>query len=454
MNHEINDTIVAIATPPGAGALGVIRVSGSRAIEKTNAIFKGKDLTQQLGFTLHYGHILQREVVIDEVLLSLFKGPKSFTGEDVIEISCHGSSYILNQVLELLLKQGTRLAKPGEFTQRAFLNGKMDLSQAEAVADLIASDSEASHKLAMQQMKGGFKKRIDHLRERLISFASLLELELDFGEEDVEFAQRPELRILVLEVKGVVEELVNSFKLGNVFKNGVYTVIAGRPNAGKSTLLNALLNEERAIVSDIAGTTRDTIEATLNIKGLIFRLVDTAGIREASDQIEILGVQRTLESVERSSLLVYVYDAHELSQQEVEEDLRKLVKNEMAVLVIANKTDLLADETVVPASHQKISAKLHSTASTAVIKEALFDIALRDNRTKDDIVVSNLRHVEALQHTLGALNRVLDGLDSGLSGDLLAFEMRQALHYLGVITGEVTTDDLLENIFRNFCIGK
>jgi tRNA modification GTPase len=454
MNHEINDTIVAIATPPGAGALGVIRVSGSHAIEKTNAIFKGKDLSHQPGFTLHYGHIVNRAVVIDEVLLSLFKGPKSFTGEDVIEISCHGSSYILNEVLGLLLQQGTRLAQPGEFTQRAFLNGKMDLSQAEAVADLIASDSEASHKLAMQQMKGGFKKRIDHLRERLISFASLLELELDFGEEDVEFAERPELQNLVLEVKGVVEELVNSFKLGNVFKNGVYTVIAGRPNAGKSTLLNALLNEERAIVSDIAGTTRDTIEATLNINGLVFRLVDTAGIREASDQIEILGVQRTLESVERSSLLVYVYDAHELSQQEVEEDLSKLVKNEMAVLVIANKTDLLADEEIVPSSHQKISAKLHSSASTSVIKEALFDIALRDDRTKDDIVVSNLRHVEALQHTLNALNRVLDGLDTGLSGDLLAFEMRQALHYLGVITGEVTTDDLLENIFRNFCIGK
>ena len=453
MNHEVNDTIVAIATPPGAGALGVIRVSGSAAIEKTNAIFKGKDLTQQSGFTLHYGHIVKGDVVIDEVLLSLFRGPKSFTGEDVVEISCHGSSYILNEVLELLLQQGTRLAKAGEFTQRAFLNGKMDLSQAEAVADLIASDSEASHKLAMQQMKGGFKKRIDHLRERLISFASLLELELDFGEEDVEFAERPELRRLVEEVKSVVGELVNSFKLGNVFKNGVYTVIAGRPNAGKSTLLNALLNEDRAIVSDIAGTTRDTIEEKLNINGLIFRLVDTAGIREASDQVEQLGVARTMESVKRSSLLVYVYDST-LPQEEVSSDLNKLKRNEISTVVIANKTDLLTNVDALPSSHVKISAKAQSDEAIAQLKEALFQMALVDNVAKDDIVVSNLRHLEALRQTLDALNKVLDGLDSGLSGDLLAFEMRRALHYLGVITGEVTTDDLLENIFRNFCIGK
>lgn len=444
---------MAIATPPGAGALGVIRVSGSRAIQNVNSLFNGKDLSTQPGFTLHYGHIVKGNTLIDEVLLSLFRSPKSFTGEDVVEISCHGSSYILNQVLELLLKQGVRLAKPGEFTQRAFLNGKMDLSQAEAVADLIASDSEASHKLAMQQMKGGFKLRIDHLRNQLINFASLLELELDFGEEDVEFAERTELLKLVLEVKNVVSELVDSFKMGNVFKNGVYTVIAGRPNAGKSTLLNVLLNEDRAIVSDVAGTTRDTIEEQLNINGLIFRLVDTAGIREASDQVEQLGVARTLESVKRSSVLVYVYDAT-LPLQEVTSDLEKLAYSPMATLVIANKTDLLTDLNSIPEKHLKICAKLQSDLAIIQIKEALFNLAMLDNVVKDDIVISNLRHVEALSRTLEALNQVIKGLENGLTGDLLAFELRQALHYLGIITGEVTTDDLLENIFRNFCIGK
>ncbi len=444
---------MAIATPPGAGALGVIRVSGSRAIQNVNALFNSKDLSTQPGFTLHYGHIVKENTLIDEVLLSLFRSPKSFTGEDVVEISCHGSSYILNQVLELLLKQGVRLAKPGEFTQRAFLNGKMDLSQAEAVADLIASDSEASHKLAMQQMKGGFKLRIDYLRNQLINFASLLELELDFGEEDVEFAERTELLKLVLEVKNVVSELVDSFKMGNVFKNGVYTVIAGRPNAGKSTLLNVLLNEDRAIVSDVAGTTRDTIEEQLNINGLIFRLVDTAGIREASDQVEQLGVARTLESVKRSSVLVYVYDAT-LPQQDVTSDLEKLAYSPMATLVIANKTDLLTDLNSIPEKHLKICAKLQSDLAIIQIKEALFNLAMLDNVVKDDIVISNLRHVEALRRTLEALNQVIKGLENGLTGDLLAFELRQALHYLGVITGEVTTDDLLENIFRNFCIGK
>jgi tRNA modification GTPase len=453
MINEINDTIMAIATPPGAGALGVIRVSGSRAIQNVNSLFNGKDLSTQPGFTLHYGHIVKGNTLIDEVLLSLFRSPKSFTGEDVVEISCHGSSYILNQVLELLLKQGVRLAKPGEFTQRAFLNGKMDLSQAEAVADLIASDSEASHKLAMQQMKGGFKLRIDHLRNQLINFASLLELELDFGEEDVEFAERTELLKLVLEVKNVVSELVDSFKMGNVFKNGVYTVIAGRPNAGKSTLLNVLLNEDRAIVSDVAGTTRDTIEEQLNINGLIFRLVDTAGIREASDQVEQLGVARTLESVKRSSVLVYVYDAT-LPLQEVTSDLEKLAYSPMATLVIANKTDLLTDLNSIPEKHLKICAKLQSDLAIIQIKEALFNLAMLDNVVKDDIVISNLRHVEALSRTLEALNQVIKGLENGLTGDLLAFELRQALHYLGIITGEVTTDDLLENIFRNFCIGK
>lgn len=447
MAHLIQDTIAAVATPPGVGALGVIRISGSKAVEAASAIFSS-NLQQANGYTLHFGHIVKQGEWLDEVLLSLFRAPKSYTGEDVVEISCHGSPYILQEVMQLLALQGVRTALPGEFTQRAFLNGKLDLSQAEAVADLIASDSESSHRLAMQQMKGGFKKRIAYLRERLIHFASLIELELDFGEEDVEFAGRDDLTKLVLEVKKTVAELLGSFRMGNVFKTGVYTVIAGRPNAGKSTLLNALLQEDRAIVSDIAGTTRDTIEERLNIRGLVFRLVDTAGIREAADEIEAIGVKKTLESVERSSLLVYVYDVATLPLSEVEEDLKRLTRPEIPVIVVANKSDLTTAP--LPAGHVAMSAK---HGEVVALTEALYNTALA-NSTGHDVMVSNLRHAEALQHTLAALDRVLAGMDDSLSGDLLAFHLRDALHHLGLITGEVTTDDLLENIFRNFCIGK
>jgi len=448
------DTITAIATPPGVGALGVIRVSGKNAIAITSACFSGSDLDKSKGFTLHYGFIIDDQETIDEVLVSVFRSPKSFTGEDIAEISCHGSPYILQRVLNLLISKGARLAKPGEFTQRAFMHGKMDLSQAEAVADLIASNSEASHRMAMQQMKGGFKKRIDALRKSLIDFASLIELELDFGEEDVEFADRSRLKALVLEVMGVVKELIGSFQLGNVFKQGVYTVIAGRPNAGKSTLLNVLLDEDRAIVSDIAGTTRDTIEAMLNIRGLIFRLVDTAGIREATDQIEALGVQKTYESIARSALLVYVYDSSALTASEVQSDLQSLINPEIPCLVLANKTDLLSVGTTLPEGHISISAKSGKTAQIQTLKEALYNAAITGNQADSGIMVSNQRHVEALSAAYTALTKVSQGLDGSLPGDLLSFELRESLYQLGLITGAVSNDDLLENIFRNFCIGK
>lgn len=448
------DTIAAIATPPGIGALGVIRVSGKDAVNITARCFKGHNIRESPGFTLHYGYIVDGEETVDEVLLSIFRSPKSFTGEDIAEISCHGSPYILQRVLNLLISRGARLAKPGEFTQRAFMHGKMDLSQAEAVADLIASNSEASHRMAMQQMKGGFKKRIENLRQSLIDFASLIELELDFGEEDVEFADRSRLKNLVNEVMGVVKEMVDSFQLGNVFKQGVYTVIAGRPNAGKSTLLNALLQEDRAIVSDIAGTTRDTIEATLNIHGLIFTLVDTAGIREATDQIEALGVQKTYESIARSALLVYVYDSSALSDEELENDLRALINPEIPALILANKSDLLPEGKSIPEAHLKISAKAGHTAQIQAVKEALFQEALSGNRSESGLLVSNQRHVAALSAAHMALLKVAQGLDGSLPGDLLSFELREALYQLGLITGAVSNDDLLENIFRNFCIGK
>jgi tRNA modification GTPase len=446
------ETIAAIATPPGVGALGVIRVSGEETISAVQSIFKGADLSKAKGYTLHFGRVIWGEEVIDEVLLSLFRTPKSYTGEDLIEISCHGSPFILGKVLELLMNVGVRLARPGEFTMRAFLNGKMDLSQAEAVADLIASDSESAHKMAIEQMRGGFKKRIGELRSQLIHFASMIELELDFGEEDVEFANRDDLKSLVLNILKIVQELIGSFKYGNVLKNGVYTVIAGRPNAGKSTLLNALLNEERAIVSDIAGTTRDTIEELLNINGVVFRLADTAGIREAQDQIEAMGVQRTMESIDRSSLLVYVYDASAMTNNEVKADLGKLTKPGLSVLVIANKSDLLTQISVIPKDHILISA-IKSIAIEQV-KDAMFRNALKELPPTGSVVVGNLRHMEALGETKKALIAVIAGLESGLSQDMLAFDMREALHHLGLISGEVTTEDLLENIFRNFCIGK
>ncbi|MCF8237362.1 MAG: tRNA uridine-5-carboxymethylaminomethyl(34) synthesis GTPase MnmE [Saprospiraceae bacterium] len=459
--HSFSDTIVALSTPPGVGALGVIRVSGSAAIELTGRIFKGKNLQDQPGYTLHYGRIAdEADHILDEVIVALFRSPHSFTGEDIVEISCHGSPYILQQVLQLLVRTGARLAKPGEFTQRAFLHGKMDLAQAEAVADLIASTHQSAHEVALRQMRGGISRQILALREELIHFASLIELELDFSEEDVEFANRDQLRGLIQRILGTIRHLSESFQLGNAMKEGVNTVLAGRPNAGKSTLLNALLEEERAIVSEIAGTTRDTIEESLTIQGIRFRLIDTAGIREAQDQIEAIGVSRTMEKIRESAILIYVFDVLETSAEEIAGDLQKLARDGLTILLAPNKMDLnpytKPEDYIsewVDASHIiPISAK--NAQNIPYLKEKLYATALAGARPEDDVLVSNARHAEALYRAGGALEAALNGLDTGLTGDLLAEDIRQALYHLGEITGQVTTDDLLANIFGKFCIGK
>lgn len=489
------DTIVALATPPGVGAIGVIRVSGLKAIPIVDQVFKGKKLIQQPSHTVHFGSIVTPEgQILDEVLATLFIAPRSYTGENTVEISCHGSNFILQSIIQLLIQQGARLAQPGEFTLRAFLNGKIDLSQAEAVADLIASSSAASHQLAIQQMRGGFSHEIQVLRQELIDFASLLELELDFSEEDVEFANRQELENLLTRTQSLIKNLIQSFQLGNVMKTGVQTVIAGRPNAGKSTLLNALLNEERAIVSDIAGTTRDTIEEVLNINGINFRIIDTAGIREAQDQIEAIGVAKTLEKIEQAALLIYVFDVIRTQPQDVRADLQRLLTKNMHVLLVANKMDLNPyttyedyfpeeekenerDEAQIPKSTNHTqspkptleiskSTNLQISKSSWVpvsaihqmnieyLKEKLFEAVTEEKVVEGSTIVSNARHYEALQRAYDNLDAALNGLTTGVTSDFVAMDIRQALHYLGEITGEVTTDDLLGNIFGRFCIGK
>ena len=454
-SHE--STIVALATPNGTGAIGIIRLSGPDAIVLANSVFKGKDLAKQLSHTIHFGHIVDGDGVLDEVLVSLFIAPRSYTRENVVEISCHGSNYIIESIIRLLIKQGAIAAKPGEFTLRAFLNGQLDLSQAEAVADLIASNSKASQQVALQQLRGGFSNELQQLREQLVQFASLVELELDFSEEDVEFANRGQLKQLVVNIDRIVSRLIESFELGNVIKHGVNTVIAGRPNAGKSTLLNALLNEERAIVSHIPGTTRDTIEELLNINGISFRLIDTAGIREATDAIEQIGVERTMEKISQSALLVYVYDAAVLTEAELQADLQNLQKPGINILVVANKIDLLNTEpnsafNIPQSAFLAVSAK--EKQHIDALKQKIFDATVKYQLTGDETLVTNIRHLEALQKTGAALARVLTGIDNQVTSDFLAMDIKQALHYLGEITGAVTTDDLLDNIFSKFCIGK
>jgi len=455
--NAYESTIVALATPNGTGAIGIIRLSGPDAIVIANSVFKGKDLAKQLSHTIHFGHIVDGDVVLDEVLVSLFIAPRSYTRENVVEISCHGSNYIIESIIRVLIKQGAIAAKPGEFTLRAFLNGQLDLSQAEAVADLIASNSKASQQVALQQLRGGFSNELQQLREQLVQFASLVELELDFSEEDVEFANRGQLKQLVVNIDRIVSRLIESFELGNVIKHGVNTVIAGRPNAGKSTLLNALLNEERAIVSHIPGTTRDTIEELLNINGISFRLIDTAGIREATDAIEQIGVERTMEKISQSALLVYVYDAAKLSEAELQADLQNLQKPGINILVVANKIDLLNTEPN-SAFHIPQSAFLSVSAKEKqhidALKQKIYDATVKYQLTGDETLVTNIRHLEALQKTGAALARVLTGIDNQVTSDFLAMDIKQALHYLGEITGAVTTDDLLDNIFSKFCIGK
>ena len=458
---DLNDTIVALATAPGVGAIGVIRLSGKESIAICNQFFHGKDLEKQDSHTIHFGTIRdEKGNILDEVLVSLFVAPKSYTKENVVEISCHGSNYIIQSIIQLFIRNGARSAQRGEFTMRAFLNGQLDLSQAEAVADLIASDSESSHQLAMAQMRGGFSQEIAKLRQELIDFASLIELELDFGEEDVEFANRDKLKALVEKIRNLLTGLIDSFTLGNVLKNGVQTVIAGRPNAGKSTLLNALLNEERAIVSDIAGTTRDTIEESLNINGVLFRLVDTAGIREAQDTIEAIGVEKTMEKIGQSSLLIYVFDALQTDPEEVKKDLESLYTENIHMIVVANKADLKTDISFGDYAHKNLeegnfvilSAKQHT--NIADLKQQLFSAVTDAKISMDNTIVTNTRHLEALQKSHESLSDVLNGMDMQITSDFIAMDIRRALAFLGEITGEISTDDLLGNIFGRFCIGK
>lgn len=452
-----DDTIVALATPPGIGAIGVIRISGSKAFEVINQLFPSKDLLQQPSHTLHVGYLKEGDKVLDEVVLSLFKGPRSYTGEDVIEVSCHGSPYVQQQVIQACTQLGARLAKPGEFTQRAFLHGKLDLTQAEAVADLIASNTEASRKAALHNIRGGFSEVLKQLRDQLLSFSALIELELDFSQEDVEFADRSRFYALIHEAQGAVERLLHSFKLGNVIKNGVQVAIIGRPNAGKSTLLNALLNENRAIVSEIAGTTRDTIEEILNIDGILFRLVDTAGIREhTSDIVESIGVERSLAKMKQADVVIYLFDVNSTTVPELEAVKKDLDQQHIQYLLVGNKSDL-ADDTIRNSFDARstilfIAAKQNQHVE--VLKERLVDMVLQGKLQTEDTVVTNARHYHALQEVLKSLNDIHAGLDNHIPGDLLALDIRRCLHFLGDITGEITTEDQLDYIFSKFCIGK
>jgi len=461
------DTVVALATPSGAGAIAVIRLSGKDAITIADSCFKSvirnKSLTKQKTHTIHLGHIVDGDKTIDEVLVSVFKNPNSYTGEDVVEVSCHGSNYIQQEIIQLFLRKGCRMAAAGEFTLRAFLNGKLDLSQAEAVADLIASDNEASHQIAMQQMRGGFSSEIAKLREELLNFASLIELELDFSEEDVEFADRTQFKALIERVAFVLKRLIDSFAVGNVIKNGIPVAIVGEPNVGKSTLLNALLNEERAIVSDIAGTTRDTIEDEISIGGIGFRFIDTAGIRETQDVVESIGIKKTFEKIEQAQVVVFLADSTNLKEDDFIKSFKieiEKIKNkypQKPIVIIANKIDELL-ETEIENIKSQISDLHLLSAKTGFGVEDLKDKLLSFVNTgalrNNDTIITNTRHYDSLLKALEEIEKVRYGLDSGLSGDLLAIDIRQALYYFGEITGQVTNDELLGNIFANFCIGK
>ncbi len=452
-----DDTIVALATPPGIGAIGVIRVSGRETIKVMNELFPSKDLQQQPSHTIYVGYLKNGTQVLDEVVLSLFKNPKSYTGEDVIEISCHGSPFIQEQIIRAITGKGVRMAKPGEFTQRAFLNGKLDLTQAEAVADLIASNTEASRKAALHNMRGGFSTDLDNLREQLIRFSAMIELELDFSQEDVEFADRTQLNELIHTLSTAIQKLLHSFRLGNVIRNGVQVAIIGKPNAGKSTLLNTLLNENRAIVSDIAGTTRDTVEEVLNIDGILFRLIDTAGIREHThDVIESIGVERSLEKMRAADIVLYLFDVNETTNEDLQLIEAQFRRESIPYLLVGNKADkkniVLDGQFTTSATILPISA-MENTGVDALKKSLVAKIVSGDINTEATIV-TNARHHEALQKLAAALSDVQRGLDEKVPGDLLALDIRQCLHYLGSITGQITNEDQLDFIFSKFCIGK
>ena len=459
-------TICAISTPPGIGGIAVIRMSGKTAIQIAEMVYQSpqidKKLTDQKANTLHFGTIRSGDDLVDEVVVGIFKAPHSFTGEDIVEISCHGSIYIQQQILQLLISQGARLAQPGEFTQRAFLNGKMDLSQAEAVADLIASGNAAAHKMAMNQMRGGFSRELNQLRAELLRFAALIELELDFAEEDVEFADRSSLIELSGRIADLLQKLTDSFRLGNVIKNGIPVAIIGETNVGKSTLLNALLNEEKAIVSDIHGTTRDVIEDVVNIGGTLFRFSDTAGIRETTDLIESMGIERSYLQLGKAEIVLLVTDLSRSAEQILDRIVKIREKiTDQHLIIIANKEDIASEK-----------AKAQLTGIPLLRNESLVFIAAKSRKNlgqlirimtnslnlsptgPEDIIVSNVRHYEALTLALNAIKLVIEGLHSGITGDFLAQDIRECLHYLGEITGEITTDETLGYIFKNFCIGK
>ena len=461
MNNLQNDTIIALATSSGVGAIAVIRLSGEKSIEIVNQFFQSKfgkkDLTKVKTHTIHLGNIVDNNSIIDEVLVSVFKNPNSYTGENVVEISCHGSVYIQQEILQLFIKNGVRSANPGEFTLRAFLNGKMDLSQAEAVADLISSNSAASHQVALQQMRGGFSTEIEKLRQQLLNFASLIELELDFAEEDVEFADRTEFKKLIHQIGAVLKRLIDSFALGNVLKNGIPVAIVGEPNVGKSTLLNALLNEEKAIVSDIAGTTRDAIEDEINIDGVAYRFIDTAGIRHTKDVIETIGIKKTFENIEKAQLVLHLVNASDLKLLQNNMNELKEKYPSKKIITIVNKADLLSNAQISMLNSQISNLIILSAKEKTGIDELtsiLTQLANKGALSNNETIVSNSRHFEALNNAYKAIKEVQKGIDLEISTDLFAIDIREALFHLGQITGEVTTEDLLGNIFANFCIGK
>jgi len=452
---NLTDTIIALATAQGVGAIAVVRLSGDDAIKLVNLVFPEKNLEAQASHTLHFGTIRDDDRILDEVVVGLFKAPRSFTRENVVEISCHGSPYVVKELIKVFLKRGARLAGPGEFTKRAFLNGRFDLAQAEAVADIINAETDNARQAAINQMRGGFSKEINHLREELIHFASLIELELDFGEEDVEFAKRDDLRNLILRIQSYLRELIDSFDTGNVIKNGVPTVIVGKPNAGKSTLLNILLNEERAIVSEIAGTTRDAIEDEIIVGGINFRFIDTAGLRETQDIIEAIGVERTRERMKKASLIIYLFDLANTTIDEIKREEEELKLLGIPYINVGNKVDK-ADPSLLQSLEKKGTVLISASQKRNIdqLKEKILSVFHVQDVKQGDILVTNLRHFQNLTQTNDALQRVLDGLETGITGDFLAMDIRQALHYLGEITGTITTEDLLDNIFSKFCIGK
>ncbi len=460
-----NNIIAAISTPAGIGGIAIIRLSGNGCIELVDAVFKSfkaKKLAEAKAYTVHFGSIIKENVVLDDVLVSVFRNPHSFTGEDIIEISCHGSIYIQQNILQLLISKGASLAQPGEFTQRAFLNGKMDLSQAESVADLIASSSAATHRLAMNQMRGGFSNKLIELRTELLNFTSLIELELDFSEEDVEFANRDHLKEAAHQIESHIKKLADSFSIGNAVKSGIPVAIIGETNAGKSTLLNLLLHEEKAIVSDIHGTTRDVIEDTINIQGLTFRLIDTAGIRDTHDEIESLGIERTFKKIEQANIVLWVADCETINEH-IEELSQKIlpVVGDRKLILIFNKVDIISAERKAEKEKllfNKIPERVFISAKyeqgTNQLEDLLVKTANIPEISEQDIIVTNVRHYEALQNALVAIKRVSEGLDLKISGDFLSQDIRECMYYLGEITGQISTDEILGNIFSKFCIGK